>query len=81
MQPKAEALQADISGRQKKIDALQKRINDVKDRVFADFSKKVGSAGPGALEQDASVVTLVDQQTSSKAFAVSPRSAVVVTST
>ena len=45
MQPKVEALQGDLSGRQKKIDALQKRINDVKDRVFADFSNKVGSAG------------------------------------
>ena len=62
MQPKAEDLQADMSGRQKKIDALQKRINDVKDRVFADFSRKVGSAGPDALEQGAAVVPLVSHQ-------------------
>ena len=56
----------DISGRQKKIDALQKRINDVKDRVFADFSKKVGAAGPVVLEQGASVVPIRDRQSGSK---------------
>ncbi len=39
--PAATALRASIAAQQKEIDAMQRRSNEITDRLFADFSRKV----------------------------------------
>ena len=39
--PGADALRASIAKQQKRIDAMQRRSNEITDRLFSDFSRKV----------------------------------------
>ena len=42
LQPQIKTLKAAVDKRKKQLDSLNKRINDIADRLFADFSKRVG---------------------------------------
>lgn len=39
--PEADALRTSIAKQQKRIDAMQRRSNEITDRLFSDFSRKV----------------------------------------
>lgn len=43
--PEADALRTSIAKQQKRIDAMQRRSNEITDRLFSDFSRKVLLSG------------------------------------
>ena len=48
--PEADALRVSIAKQQKKIDAMQRRSNEITDRLFSDFSRKVLESLPGLVQ-------------------------------
>lgn len=43
--PEADALRTSIAKQQKRIDAMQRHSNEITDRLFSDFSRKVLLSG------------------------------------
>lgn len=52
-EPDATALQEAVAARGKELHALTKRINEVTDRMFAEFSKRVGVSSVREYEETA----------------------------